>query len=206
MKNTSIEQLHAEVSTAQKQALKDPYRYERTSEGLVEKGKPLNNSGKKTFPAAVRDLVNVIFDKFPHQLKILGLYYDAGFTVEEIADMEDDIETNVARTIRRAKARLKKYLTAEEYDSIRWAIGDPTTLAATQPRFVNPFYNDFVEPQPVRTGMMLGSDGLIMWSDGAVSHKDHVPVNRPIQGLHPEPKDLPIPRHVLLDEQEEAVS
>lgn len=176
MKNTSIEQLNQEVSTAKRQALSDPYRYERTAEGLTEKAKPLHNSGKLTFPAAVRKKVDGIFDKFRDQLATLGLYYDGGFTVEEIAEMQDSEVTNVARSLRRAKNRLKKYLSPEEYDSIRRFIGDhKPRVSATQERHVNPFYNDFVEQQPILS---------YQW-DGQPTPKLE------IGGQHPDPKHLP---------------
>lgn len=202
MKNVSIEQLNKEVLTAKKQALSDPYRYERPDfvenrDGnslieIVQMKEQTNHSNKKTFPAAVRKSVDYIFDKFPNQLRILGLYYDGGFTIEEIADMDGTTKANISIGLSRAKARLKKYLSDEEYDSIRWAIGDPKKLEATQPRFVNPFYNDFVESQPVVLGKVLGhfegdDNEFILWKSGEVEY----PLKREVTGQHPPAKDLP---------------
>lgn len=186
MKNTSIEQLNKEVVTAKKQALSDPYRYERpdqvgTADGntlteIVQMKKQQARDGKLTFPADVRAKVLVIFDKFPEQLKTLGLYYDGGFTVEEIAEREKSEVTNVARSLRRAKNRLKKYLSPEEYNSIRRFIGDhKPALDATQDRHVNPFYNDFVDQQPIVS---------YQW-DGNLTPKVNFLCN------HPAPKNLP---------------
>lgn len=162
--NTSIKQLNIEVATAKKQALTDPYQFERPDFNYSEDGNSLievvqskkarSHTGKISFPSDIRAKIDNIFDKFPDQLKILGLYYDGGFTAEEIADMPAFAtqEDSITRSLRRAKARLKKNLTTEEYDSIRRFIGDhKPTLAATQERHVNPFYNDFVEEKPVIT-------------------------------------------------------
>lgn len=213
MRNKSVEQFQSEIMVAKKQALRDPYQYERPdtvvgvgedanslTDTVLTRGK-LQSHGKMTFPAGVRAHIGHIFDKFPVQLEILGLYYDGGFTTEEIADMRNDADNNILTTLRRAKARLKKYLTPTEYDSIRWAIGDPKSLEATQPRFVNPFYDDFAVTSPVRTGIWGGT--MIAWDDGGFSDcHATTPVQRHIQGLHPDPKDLPVPQHVLLDELE----
>ncbi|KRE33419.1 hypothetical protein ASG85_14210 [Paenibacillus sp. Soil724D2] len=205
--NVSIKQLTTEIKNAKAQALRDPYQFERSDMviGLGEEANTLtdtvltknrmNISGTRNFPAEVREKVDAIFEKFPDQLKILGLYYDAGFTAEEIADTQGSQEDSVTRSLRRAKARLKKYLTAVEYDSIRWAIGDAKSLDATQPRFVNPFHSEFVAPQPVRTGKLTAHGMVIEWEDGFKSFLTLVtPVRRKIKGLHPEPKDLPLPR------------
>jgi predicted DNA-binding protein YlxM (UPF0122 family) len=173
--NKSIAQLNQEVLTAKKQALRDPYQFERSDDGLSDMmTQRLNISGSRNFPADVRQKIDNIFDKFPDQLKILGLYYDAGFTIDEIAEMQNSQRDSVARSLSRAKSRLRKTLTAVEYDSIRWAIGDPKALEATQPRFVNPFYNDFVEPQPV---------AVYQW-DGQLAQKVDLE-------NHPAPKVLP---------------
>ncbi|SEN18833.1 sigma-70 family RNA polymerase sigma factor [Paenibacillus sp. OV219] len=195
MQNKSIAKINNEVAAAKKQALRDPYQNERTIEGIADRAAPRNNSGKITFPADVRAKVVQIFDKFPHQLMILGLYYDGGFTVEEIAARNDLEHPNVVKSLGRAKSRLKKYLSPEEYNSIRRFIGDhKPRIDATQDRHVNPFYNDFVEEQPVSTGLLSECGSSILWFDGIyIGSITFTTIPTPVQSYsfeHPPEKQL----------------
>jgi hypothetical protein len=208
MKNTSVKQLNAEIATARKQALTDPHRYERpdTVEGqsLIDMvtSRPMQWSGKQIIDPFLSYKIERIFEKFPVQYKMLGLYHSARFTVGEIAEMEGVTQPSVTQSLRSAKARLKKYLTDAEYDSIRWAIWDPLPTRATpmsdEARESLARYNEFIAPQPVRKGYLKW--GMIFWPDGEPTNMS---IPTPVQSYtftHPPEKNLPVPRGILLDE------
>ncbi|SFS70076.1 sigma-70 family RNA polymerase sigma factor [Paenibacillus sp. BC26] len=153
--NKSIDQLNKEIETAKREALKSTEKkpnqigikkHERsdmvklTSEGVantlidqVLSKRVGQRSGVQKIPRDVKVKIEQIFAKHDHQYSLLGLYYGAGFTRTEIADILGLQRQNVGASLRSAVARLKKYLTPEEYDSIRWALGDYKPLQGTQP-------------------------------------------------------------------------
>jgi hypothetical protein len=95
--------------------------------------------------------------------------------MEEISDMIGYPKGHISRDLTRAKTRLKKYLSAAEYDSIRWALGDAKTLQATERLDDSEYENSKSSFAPSRKVIIEG------------------PLN-----IHPPSKDLPIPRWVLL--------
>lgn len=132
MNNTSIKQLESQIETAKDQGRNDPYRYE-TNDGYLD-GNSLSDlmslrnisatTGMQIVPPVVKDKLETIFASFELQYKLLGLYYASEFTIDEIAQMESMQRDSVSRSLRRGVARLNKYLTATEYDSIRWLLRD----------------------------------------------------------------------------------
>jgi len=141
MNNTSINQLHKEIETARQQALNDPYRYEREDQvvGSYAEGNSLSdmvvlNEGSpyvQSIDPVLKVKIEQLFESFPTQYDMLGLYYAAEFTVGEIAMMQGVTKQSVQTTLKRAKKRLIDGLTAAEYDSIRWLMRDFKPIAAT---------------------------------------------------------------------------
>jgi predicted DNA-binding protein YlxM (UPF0122 family) len=133
LNNTSIKELGSQIVTARKQARANPYRHER-DDLQIEDGNSLSDlmgmrniseiTGKQIVPPLVKAKLEEIFSSFELQYKLLGLYYGAGFTIDEIADMESMKRDSVSRSLKRAVKRLTKYLTVAEYDSIRWLLRD----------------------------------------------------------------------------------
>lgn len=131
MNNKSIIQVKREINTARKQSRSNPYRNEigdtvdgeNTLSDLMGI-RNLDSTGNQIVPQTVKEKLVTVFANFETQYKILGLYYAAGFTVEEISLLEGMAKQNVSISLRRAVKRLRKYLTVQEYDSIRWLLRD----------------------------------------------------------------------------------
>lgn len=144
MNNTSIGQLERQIITANKQSKRDPYRYE-TNDTSIDNGNSLSDlmsikkvsksNGRQGIPPLVKEKIETIFANHELQYKLLGLYYAGYFTIDEIADIESMQRDSVSRSLKRAVNRLRKYLTAAEYDSIRWILRDykriPSNLTVT---------------------------------------------------------------------------
>jgi RNA polymerase sigma factor (sigma-70 family) len=189
--NKSIAQIQNEVSAARKNALSEPHRYERPDMvlGLSDEANSLTDivaskekgqrSTKQGMPDDLRGKVESIFEKFPHQYRLLGLYFAARFTMDEISEMIGYPKGHVSRDLNRAKTRLKKYLTNEEYDSIRWALGDAKTLQAT-PRVDDSEYEN---------------------AKSRYAPFQSRPISDPLD-VHPPAKNLPVPRIILWQEQQ----
>lgn len=133
MNNTSIKQLDSEIKIARKQAKSFPYRFER-NDTAIEDGNSLSDlmtlrnidstTGMQIVPPLVKKKIDEMFEMYTLQYEILGLYYAAGFTIDEISVLENMQRDSVNRSLRRAVKRLQKYLTESEYDSIRWLLRD----------------------------------------------------------------------------------
>ena len=150
MSNTSLKQTHTEIVNAQRQALRDPYQNERadTVRGSVDYGeildagtslgdianakRELQATGIQRVPDWVQFRINQIFEKFPVQLKYMGLYYAGGFTSQEVADIRGVERRVVEITVKRGVERLMNNLTPAEYDSIRWLLRDYKHLPSTK--------------------------------------------------------------------------
>ncbi|KKC46782.1 hypothetical protein VE23_05940 [Paenibacillus sp. D9] len=161
--NKSINQLHKEIEQARKEALKD---YEKKNKIGIKKHERSDmvklatdgvanslidqilskrysqRNGVQTIPVEVQVKIEKIFAKHEHQYRLLGLYYGAGFTRMEIAELLGLQRQNVGKSLQQAMKRLKIYLSPEEYDSIRWALGDYKPLQAT-PRVSNRGYEGY---------------------------------------------------------------
>lgn len=192
MSNKSIAQTLNEVGLAKKQALRDPYVFERPDHMVGNKNETghehlgnslsdLIKSKEKSQPlyeqalAAMKGKIESIFDRYPHQYNLLGLYYAARFTMEEISEMIGYPKGHISRDLTRAKTRLRKSLTTTEYDSIRWAIGDVKSLQATERIDDSEYENAKSTFAPSKTFLVEGS-----------------------LNVHPPNKILPVPKWVTL--------
>lgn len=135
--NQSIKQINKEVVTAKGQSLSRYHDFEIEDKRLgfgtdsnsltdvIEAARNRQGKGKQFIPLFVKQKIETIFENHPIQYRLLGLYFAANFTIDEIADIEDMDRSNVRKSLSRGKARLKKYLQDYEYDSIRWLVRDP---------------------------------------------------------------------------------
>lgn len=141
MANKSVGQTKREAQTAKREALKNPYRYERADvingnalsdiAALSESQSDIARSHTQALAPELVKRIADLFEKFPQQYEVLGLYFTGGFTVDEIARFTETTKGTVSVTLKRAVKRLKTKLTTGEYNRVRWYIGDVPPLQAS---------------------------------------------------------------------------